>query len=233
MVRCKNAGGAPSDGDESPPRLTEVARGKRKKITAKKRKRTLTEAEIAQAVTDAAELAERGGRGSRIHIGERRFHLEGRQLGTEAIEETEDPPAEQPIEETEEQTVQTSPRRRSGRTCAQVTPRPEGQRRRGCPPPRARGHPPVEHFDLRGATTRQVQALRFVKVGRWFPPQWDPRALEGFYTPLHEDFYRAYVDSRIAFRPQRVCHLEALVAVVSEQLRPHLSFLPGLLDFLG
>jgi hypothetical protein len=47
MVRCKNAGGAPSDRDESPPRLTEVARGKRKKIAAKKRKRTLTEAEIA------------------------------------------------------------------------------------------------------------------------------------------------------------------------------------------
>jgi hypothetical protein len=36
--------------------------------------------------------------------------------------------------------------------------------------------PPVEHFDLRGATARQVQALRFVKVGRWFPPQRDPRA---------------------------------------------------------
>jgi hypothetical protein len=47
MVRCKNAGGAPSDGDESPPRLTEVARGKRKKTSAKKMKRTLTEAEIA------------------------------------------------------------------------------------------------------------------------------------------------------------------------------------------
>jgi hypothetical protein len=94
MVRCKNAGGAPSDGDESPPRLTEVACGKRKKTVVKKRKRTLTEAEIAQAVADAAELAERGGRGSVIHIGECHFHLEGRQLGTEATEETEDPPAE-------------------------------------------------------------------------------------------------------------------------------------------
>jgi hypothetical protein len=61
--------------------------------------------------------------------------------------------------------------------------------------------PRVEHFDLRGATARQVQALRFVEVSRWFPPQRDPRALEGFYTPLHEDFYRAYVNSGIAFRP--------------------------------
>jgi hypothetical protein len=169
MVHCKNTGGAPSDEDESPPRLTEVARGKRKKIAIKKRKRTLTEAEITQTVADAADLAERGGRGSGIHIGERRFHLEGRQLGTEATEETEDPPAEQPTEEpieeteeTEEHTVQTPPRRRSGRTRAQVTPRPEGQQRGGRPPPRARGHPPVEHFDLRGATTRHVQALRFV-----------------------------------------------------------------------
>jgi hypothetical protein len=71
--------------------MTEMARGKRKKIAAKKRKRTLTEA-------DAAELAERGGRSSGIHIGERRFHLEGQQLGTEATEETEDAPAEHPTE---------------------------------------------------------------------------------------------------------------------------------------
>jgi hypothetical protein len=69
MVRYKNVGGGTSDGDESPPRLTEVARGKGKKIATKKRKRTLTEAEIAQAVTDAAELAERGGRSSGIYIG--------------------------------------------------------------------------------------------------------------------------------------------------------------------
>jgi hypothetical protein len=30
MVHCKNAGGGPSDGDESPPRVIEVARGKLK-----------------------------------------------------------------------------------------------------------------------------------------------------------------------------------------------------------
>jgi hypothetical protein len=48
------------------------------------------------------------------------------------------------------------------------------------------------------------------------PTSVDPLASEGFYTPLHEDFYRAYVDSGIAFRPQRVCRLEALVAVVGE-----------------
>jgi hypothetical protein len=71
MVHCKNAGGASSDGDESPPRRTEVARGKRVKIAAKKRKRTLTEVEIAQAVADAAEAAERGARSSGICIGVR------------------------------------------------------------------------------------------------------------------------------------------------------------------
>jgi hypothetical protein len=77
MARYKNVGGAPSDRDGSPPCLTEVTRGKRKKITAKKRKRTLTEAEVAQTVADAADQAERGGRGSGIQIGERRFYLEG------------------------------------------------------------------------------------------------------------------------------------------------------------
>jgi hypothetical protein len=129
--------------------------------------------------------------------------------------------------------LQTPPRHRSGRTCAQVTLRPEGQRHGGRPPPRARGLPPVEHFDLRGATARQVQAHRFVEVGWWFPPQRDTRASEGFYTPLHKDFYRAYVDSGIAFRPQRVCQLESLVAVVGEQLRSYISFLPGLSYLLG
>jgi hypothetical protein len=114
-----------------------------------------------------------------------------------------------------------------------VTPGPERQRRGGRPPPRARGQPPVEHFDLRGATARQVHSLRFVEIARWFPPQRDTRASEGFYTPLHDDFYKAYVDSGIAFRPQRVCRLESLVAVVGEQLRPHISFLLGLSDLLG
>jgi hypothetical protein len=56
---------------------------------ARKKKKTLTDAEIAQAVADAAEQAKRGGRSSGIRIGERRFHLEGRQLGTEATEGTE------------------------------------------------------------------------------------------------------------------------------------------------
>jgi hypothetical protein len=101
MVRYKNAGGAPSDGDKSPPRRTEVARGKRVKIATKKRKRTLIEAEVAQAVADAAEATERGGRSSGIRIGESRFHLEGRQLGTEATEETVDAPIEQPTEDPE------------------------------------------------------------------------------------------------------------------------------------
>jgi hypothetical protein len=81
---------------------------------SRKKKKTLTDAEIAQAVVDAVEQAERGGRSSGIRIGERRFHLEGRQLGTEATEATEgtegtedadgmtvDPPAEAP-EGTEE-----------------------------------------------------------------------------------------------------------------------------------
>jgi hypothetical protein len=57
--------------------LTEVARGKRKKTSTKKRKRMLIEVEVAQAVADAADRAKRGGRGSGIQIGERRFHLKG------------------------------------------------------------------------------------------------------------------------------------------------------------
>jgi hypothetical protein len=212
---------------------------------ARKKKKTLTDAEIAQVVADAADTVERGGRSSGIRIGDSRFHLEGRQLGTETTETTEgtevpidadtmsvDPPAA-PLEGTAEPAAQTPSHRRSTRTRTQVTPRPEGQRRGGRPPSRVRGTPPVKHFDLRGATARQVQSLRFVEVSRWFPPQRDSRASEGFYTPLQEDFYRALVDSGIAFRPQRVCRIESLIEVVGEQLCPHLSYLSGLSDFLG
>jgi hypothetical protein len=68
-------------------------------------------------VADTTDRAERGGRGSGIQISERRFHLEGRQLDTEATEQTEEQPAEQG-EESQEQTQQTPPHRRSGRTRA-------------------------------------------------------------------------------------------------------------------
>ena len=61
----------------------------------------------------------------------------------------------------------------------------------------------------------------------------DERASEQFYTVLQENFYNAYLNSGVAFRSQRVCSLEAIVTVVGEQIRPHLSYLPGLVDLLG
>jgi hypothetical protein len=54
-------------------------------------------------VAEATDRAERGGRGSGIQIGERHFHLEERQLGTEATEQTEEQPTEQE-EESQDQT---------------------------------------------------------------------------------------------------------------------------------
>ena len=48
-----------------------------------------------------------------------------------------------------------------------------------------------------------------------------------------EDFYNVYLNSGVAFRSQRVCSIESLVAVAGEQIRPHLSYLPGLTDLLG
>jgi len=52
-------------------------------------------------------------------------------------------------------------------------------------------------------------------------------------TPLLEDFYNGYLNSGVAFRSQRVCSIEAIVAAAGEQIRPHLSYLPGLTDLLG
>jgi hypothetical protein len=101
MARCKNVRGSPprgdgGDGGVSPSHLTEVARGKRKLISMKKRTRKDREAEEALAVARAAERAESGGRGSGILIGEShtRVLLSRRVLGTEATEATEDQPEE-------------------------------------------------------------------------------------------------------------------------------------------
>ena len=91
----------------------------------------------------------------------------------------------------------------------------------------------MTHLDLRATTAKQVQQLRFVPFEDGFPPRIDERASEGFYTPLQEDFYNAYLNSGVAFRSQRVCSIEAIVAAVGEQIHPHLSYLLGLTDLLG
>jgi len=57
----------------------------------------------------------------------------------------------------------------------------------------------LTHLDLRVATAKQVQQLHFVQFEDWFPPRWDERATEHFYTPLQEDFYNAYLTSGVAF----------------------------------
>ena len=57
----------------------------------------------------------------------------------------------------------------------------------------------MTHLDLRAATAKQVQQLRFVDFDQWFLPRRDERASEGFYTPLLEDFYNAYLNSGVVF----------------------------------
>ena len=116
-------------------------------------------------------------------------------MQSEGAEQTQD--GEQ-IEETEQ--ASQPQLRRSSRTHTQVTPRPETQRRGSHPPPRPQGSPPVTHLDLRAAMAKQVQHLRFVQFEDWFPPRRDEHASEGFYTPLQEDFYNAYLNSGVVFR---------------------------------
>jgi len=58
----------------------------------------------------------------------------------------------------------------------------------------------VTHLDLRATTAKQVQQLRFVEFEVWFPLRRDERASEGFYTPLQEDFYNAYLNNGAVFR---------------------------------
>ena len=81
-----------------------------------------------------------------------------------------------------------------------MTPRPETQMRGSRLSPRPQGPPPVTHLDLRATTAKQVQQLRFVQFVDWFLPRRDEHASEGFYTPLQEDFYNAYLNSGALFR---------------------------------
>ena len=91
----------------------------------------------------------------------------------------------------------------------------------------------MTHLDLRVATAKQVRLLRFMEFDVWFPPRRDERATEGFYTPLQEDFYNAYLNSGAVFRSQRVCNIEAIVAATGEHIRPYLAYLPRLTDLIG
>ena len=50
---------------------------------------------------------------------------------------------------------------------------------------------------------------------------------------LQEDFSNTYLNSGVAFRSQRVCSIESIVVATGEQIRPHLFYLPGLIDLLG
>ena len=63
---------------------------------------------------------------------------------------------------------------------------------------------------------KQIQQLIFVAFEDRFPPRRDERASEGFYTPLQEDFYNAYLNSGVPFRSQRVCSIKSIVAAAGE-----------------
>jgi len=91
----------------------------------------------------------------------------------------------------------------------------------------------VTHLDLSAAMARQVQQLRFVEFEQWFPLRRYKHASEGFYTPLQEDFYNAYLNSGVAFSSQRVCNIESIIAAAGEHIRSYLSYLLGLIDLLG
>ena len=79
----------------------------------------------------------------------------------------------------------------------------------------------MTHLDLRAATAKQVQQLRFVEFEVWFLPRRDERALEGFYTPLQEDFYNAYLNSGAVFRSQTVCHIDS--SRIKGELHPYMG----------
>jgi hypothetical protein len=74
--------------------------------------------------------------------------------------------------------------------------------------------------------------LRCIDLDVWFPRDIQP-GVEYFHIALHEDFFRAYVETGITFGPHRVMSVEEIVTVAGEQIRPHLTYLPGLADLIG
>ena len=59
---------------------------------------------------------------------------------------------------------------------------------------------PAAELSLQISQFHQQSKLRFVEFEVWFPPRRDERAAEGFYMPLQEDFYNAYLNSGAVFR---------------------------------
>lgn len=78
-----------------------------------------------------------------------------------------------------------------------------------------------------------MQEFKTVDIDEWFPAERQEGATEGFYTALHEDFYRAYLDSGAVFCPHRVCPMGDIASVAGEHIHPYLTYLPGLADLLG
>jgi hypothetical protein len=68
--------------------------------------------------------------------------------------------------------------------------------------------------------------LRCIDLDVWFPRDRQPR-VEYFHTTLHEDFFRAYVETGTAFGSHRVVSFEEIVRVTGEQICSHLTYLPG------
>ena len=83
---------------------------------------------------------------------------------------------------------------------------------------------------MRGISAARVRELRFVDLEVWCHCERDPRASEGFCTPLHEDFLIAM--QYLVFCPHRVYPLEDIVRAGGEEISPYLTYLPGLADLL-
>jgi hypothetical protein len=74
--------------------------------------------------------------------------------------------------------------------------------------------------------------LRCVDLDVWFPRD-RQLGIEYFHTTLHEFFFRAYMETSIVFGPHRVVSVEDIIRVAGEQIHPHLTYLPGLVDLIG
>jgi hypothetical protein len=74
--------------------------------------------------------------------------------------------------------------------------------------------------------------LRCINLDVWFPRE-RQHGVEYFHTALHEDFFKAYVETGTAFVPHRVVSVEEIVRVDGEQIRPHLTYLLGLADLIS
>lgn len=89
----------------------------------------------------------------------------------------------------------------------------------------------MKQIDLLKKTSKEINKLRTVPLDKWFLAKQQP-GVKYFQTARHRDFHRAFVETG-SFGNPKVISIESFVAVLGEQFRQYITYLPGLENLIG